>query len=59
MRNGVAGVLRVCAIPTALTAMSMLTTPFCERHPHARVRRESLSSAEISRKLPSANWTPG
>jgi len=51
MRDGLAGVLRVGAIPTALTAMSMLSTTFCERHPHARVTLESLSSREITRRL--------
>lgn len=48
MRDSLSGVLRVGAIPTALTAMSMLTAPFCERHPHARVTLESLSSDEIA-----------
>ncbi|WP_326949452.1 LysR family transcriptional regulator [Amycolatopsis sp. NBC_01307] len=51
MRDSLSGVLRVGAIPTALTAMSMLTAPFCERHPHARVTLESLSSDEIARRL--------
>ncbi|PSK99921.1 DNA-binding transcriptional LysR family regulator [Murinocardiopsis flavida] len=51
MRGSLAGVLRVGAIPTALTAASLLTAPFCERHPHARVMLESLSSREISRRL--------
>ncbi|MFC4561118.1 LysR substrate-binding domain-containing protein [Nocardiopsis mangrovi] len=51
MRAGLSGVLRVGAIPTALTAASLLTAPFCERHPHARVTLESLSSREIARRL--------
>lgn len=51
MRDSLSGVLRVGAIPTALTAISMLTAPFCERHPHARVSIESLSSREITRRL--------
>ena len=37
MRGGLTGTLRLGAIPTALTAASLLTTPFCERHPRARV----------------------
>lgn len=45
------GTLRLGVIPTALTAASLLTTPFCERHPRVRVRLESLSSREISRRL--------
>jgi DNA-binding transcriptional LysR family regulator len=51
MRNSLTGVLRVGAIPTALTAASLLTTAFCERHPHARVTLESLSSREITSRL--------
>jgi hypothetical protein len=39
------------AIPTALTAASLLTTPFCERYPHVRVSLTSLSSREITRRL--------
>jgi len=39
------------AIPTALTAASLLTTPFCERHPRIRVSLDSLSSAEITQRL--------
>ncbi|GAA4580694.1 LysR family transcriptional regulator [Planotetraspora phitsanulokensis] len=51
MRESLSGTLRVGAIPTALTAVSLLTTPFCERHPHARVSLSSLSSREINRQL--------
>ncbi|MEU6642541.1 LysR family transcriptional regulator [Saccharomonospora sp. NPDC046836] len=51
MRASLSGVLRVGAIPTALTAAPLLTTPFCERHPHTRISLESLSSREIMRKL--------
>src|ERR1700754_3432876 len=51
MRGGVTGTLRLGAIPTALTAPSLLTTPFCERHPRARVSLESLSSQEITHRL--------
>jgi DNA-binding transcriptional LysR family regulator len=51
MRGGLTGTLRIGAIPTALTAASLLTTPFCERHPQARVGLESLSSAEITHGL--------
>ncbi|MEV0616243.1 LysR family transcriptional regulator [Nonomuraea sp. NPDC050404] len=51
MREGLSGTLRLGAIPTALTAASLLTTPFCERYPHVRVRLTSLSSREIARQL--------
>ncbi|RZQ61330.1 LysR family transcriptional regulator [Amycolatopsis suaedae] len=51
MRDSLSGVLRLGAIPSALTAAPMLTTPFCERHPHTRVSLESLSSREISHRL--------
>ncbi|MFC1409292.1 LysR substrate-binding domain-containing protein [Streptacidiphilus sp. N1-12] len=51
MRGGLTGTLRLGAIPTALTAASLLTTPFCERHPLVRVSLESLSSREITDRL--------
>lgn len=50
MRSSLSGVLRVGTIPTSLTPATLLTTPFCERHPHARVTPESLSSREIMRR---------
>jgi DNA-binding transcriptional LysR family regulator len=51
MRGGLTGTLRLGAIPTALTAASLLTTPFCEKHPQARVSLESLSSQDITKRL--------
>lgn len=51
MHGRLTGTLRLGAIPTALTVTSLLTTPFCERHPEAGVRLESLSSREIMRRL--------
>jgi len=51
MRQGLTGTLRIAAIPTALTAASLLTAPFCARHPHARVSLQSLSSMEIAHGL--------
>jgi DNA-binding transcriptional LysR family regulator len=51
MRSGLSGVLRIGAIPTALTAVSLLTTPFCDQHRLARVSLESLSSREIVHRL--------
>ncbi|MFC4950655.1 LysR family transcriptional regulator [Pseudonocardia sp. GCM10023141] len=51
MRAGMSGVLRIGAIPTALAAVSLLTAPFCDRHPLVRVSLESLSSREIVHRL--------
>lgn len=51
MQAGLSGLLRIGAIPTALTVLSLLTTPFCEAHPHARVSLESLSSRQIVQQL--------
>ena len=47
LRGGLSGQLRVGAIPTALTAISLLTAPFRERHPLVRISVQSLSSREI------------
>jgi len=49
--GGLSGTLRMGAIPTALTAASLLTTPFCDRHAGVRVTVESLSSREITDRL--------
>ncbi|MFB7500682.1 LysR substrate-binding domain-containing protein [Streptomyces sp. NPDC056161] len=51
LRGGLTGTLRLGVIPTALPVASLLTTPFCERHPRARVTIESLSSADITHGL--------
>src|SRR3954468_24396205 len=51
MRGGLTGTLRLGAIPTAMAVVSLLTTPFCERHTQARVTLESLSSRDITQKL--------
>lgn len=51
MHTGLSGVLRVGAIPTALTAASLLTSPFCTEHPLVRVSLESASSREIVLRL--------
>ncbi|MGH3761684.1 LysR family transcriptional regulator [Actinophytocola sp.] len=51
MRGGLSGVLRMGAIPTALTVASLLTTPLAEQHPHVRVSIESLSSRQIVNRL--------
>lgn len=49
--DGLAGTLRIGAIPTALPIAPLLTTPFCQRYPHARVSLESLSAQDISHGL--------
>ena len=51
MRHGLVATVRIGAIPTAVPATSLLTAPFCDRHPLARVRIEVLSSREIVRRL--------
>lgn len=51
MAGGLTGVLRIGAIPTALTVAPLLTAPFCERHSGARVTLESLSSRAIVSRL--------
>ncbi|MFD4227970.1 LysR substrate-binding domain-containing protein [Streptomyces sp. NPDC058545] len=51
LRGGLTGTLRLGVVPTALPTASLLTNPFCERHPQARVSIESLSSAEIRHGL--------
>ncbi|MFG3086647.1 LysR substrate-binding domain-containing protein [Streptomyces antibioticus] len=51
MRDGLTGTLRLGVVPTALPVASLLTNPFCERHPRARVSIESLSSQEIRHGL--------
>jgi DNA-binding transcriptional LysR family regulator len=51
MRGGLAGVLRIGAVPTALTVASLLTTPLRERHPTMRFSLESMSSREIVSRL--------
>lgn len=51
MRGGLSGVLRIGAIPTALTVASLLTAPLRERHPLVRVSLETKSSREIVHRL--------
>jgi DNA-binding transcriptional LysR family regulator len=51
MREGLSGQLRIGAIPTALSSISLLTTPFCLRYPKVRVSVISMTSVEIQRSL--------
>jgi DNA-binding transcriptional LysR family regulator len=50
-RGGLAGTLRVAAVPAALPSIALITAPFCARHPQAMVSVESASSIDIQRKL--------
>ena len=51
MRGGLSGVLRIGAIPTALTVAPLLTTPLHTQHPLVRVSVESASSRDIVHRL--------
>ncbi|MDI3407020.1 LysR family transcriptional regulator [Streptomyces cavernicola] len=51
MRGGLAGVLRIGAVPTALTIASLLTAPLREKHERVRFSLESMSSREIVSRL--------
>ncbi|MFM9372263.1 LysR family transcriptional regulator [Streptomyces sp. Da 82-17] len=51
MRGGLAGVLRIGAVPTALTVASLLTAPLREKHERVRYSLESMSSREIVSRL--------
>ena len=51
MREGLSGQLRIGAIPTSLSSVSLLTTPLAARHPGVRVAVHSLNSRQIERGL--------
>ncbi len=51
MRHGLTGQLRIGAIPTSLSSVSLLTTPLTARHPGLRVAVHSLNSMQIERGL--------
>lgn len=51
MRQGLTGRLRLGAIPAALPAVSLVTTPFCIQHPRVNITILSQSSIEIQRAL--------
>src|SRR6476646_7916495 len=51
IRGGLEGTLRIGAIPTSLPMVSLVTSPFCERHPLMHVEVLSLSSREVERRL--------
>src|SRR3954452_4171227 len=51
MAGGLTGVLRIGAIPSAQTVLSLLPEPYCRRHPQVRISCESLSSRDIVARL--------
>lgn len=51
MRGGLSGRLRIGAIPTSLSSLSLLTTPLCAHHPGITVTVHSLNSRQIERGL--------
>ncbi|MFC5334749.1 LysR family transcriptional regulator [Mycobacterium branderi] len=50
-RGGLTATARIAAIPTAVPATPFVTRQFLDRHPHARVRIEAMSSREIAQRL--------
>lgn len=51
MRSGLSGVLRIGAIPTALTLSSLLTAPLRQLHPQVQFSLESMTSREIVNQI--------
>jgi DNA-binding transcriptional LysR family regulator len=51
MNTGLTGKLRLGAIPTVLSSLSLLTTPFCQTYPRTRIAVSSQTSIEIQRRL--------
>jgi DNA-binding transcriptional LysR family regulator len=47
LRHGLAGRLRIAAIPTALAMVAALTTPYRERHPNVQFTIYSRNSLEV------------
>ena len=47
MRQGLAGHLRLAVIPTALSVVPQITTPYRERHPQVRFTIQSRTSSSI------------
>jgi DNA-binding transcriptional LysR family regulator len=47
LRKGLAGHIRIAAIPTALAMVAMITTPFRARHPDVRFTIHSRNSIEV------------
>ncbi len=51
LKRGLAGEIKIAAIPTALAMTAMLTTPYHARHPDVRFKVYSRNSAEVFRLL--------
>jgi len=51
LKRGLAGEIRIAAIPTALAMTAMLTTPYRARHPDVRFSIFSRNSVEVFRLL--------
>lgn len=51
MRTGLTGRLVLGAVPTSLSVVSLLTTPFCETYPQVTVTVRSMNSRQIERGL--------
>ena len=51
LKRGLAGEIKIAAIPTALAMTAMLTTPYRARHPDVRFKVYSRNSAEVFRLL--------
>jgi DNA-binding transcriptional LysR family regulator len=51
LRHGLAGRLRIAAVPTALAMVSALTTPFRARHPNVQFTILSRTSIEVLTSL--------
>ena len=51
LKHGLAGRLRIAAVPTAVAMIERLTTPYRERHPNVQFTALSRSSQDILRLL--------
>jgi DNA-binding transcriptional LysR family regulator len=51
LKRGLTGLLRIAAVPTALAAISELTTPYRARHPNVRFSILSCPSSEVLERL--------
>jgi len=51
LQQGLTGLLRIAAIPTALGTLTKLTMPFQQRHPEVRFSLMSCTSAEVLERL--------
>ncbi len=59
VHRGLSGLLRLGVIPTALSMVSILTTPFLTRHPNLRITILSRTSVEIQDGIDSLELDAG